>query len=245
MNTEMSSRSSDSHSDGSQDRSNQISVSSMTTIENYDAPLQVRGVIDEGDRMEPLLEDDPRSFDLVEAAGEESTSQMFSLEVQSERLFSQDHLKIIFSDPSLFIKFTKFLSAIRPDSVPILIYFLDTLKALKAINYANAVAEGLEGLAKHPFTESLPLPTVNKSLEEKARLAFNQMVEQDLPAYVTYTYIQVVSSSITSRITGTMPAQLQEASEGLAEVFCLTDPSRRDNPIVFASEGTFAQLMSV
>jgi len=29
---------------------------------------------------------------------------------------------------------------------------------------------------------------------------------------------------------------LREASEGLAEVFCLTDPSRADNPIVFVSE---------
>lgn len=36
---------------------------------------------------------------------------------------------------------------------------------------------------------------------------------------------------------GTLPPHLREASEGLAEVFCLTDPSRPDNPIVFASEG--------
>lgn len=36
---------------------------------------------------------------------------------------------------------------------------------------------------------------------------------------------------------GTLAPHLREASEGLAEVFCLTDPSRPDNPIVFASEG--------
>lgn len=35
---------------------------------------------------------------------------------------------------------------------------------------------------------------------------------------------------------GTLPPHLREQSEGLAEVFCLTDPSRSDNPIVFASE---------
>lgn len=28
-------------------------------------------------------------------------------------------------------------------------------------------------------------------------------------------------------------------SEGLAETFCLTDPSRRDNPIIFASDGMY------
>lgn len=28
-------------------------------------------------------------------------------------------------------------------------------------------------------------------------------------------------------------------SEGLAETFCLTDPSRLENPIIFASEGMY------
>jgi hypothetical protein len=63
------------------------------------------------------------------------------------------------------------------------------------------------------------------------------MVQNDLPAYITHVYIQTVSLSITRRIIGTLPPHLREASEGLAEVFCLTDPSRPDNPIVFASEG--------
>lgn len=31
--------------------------------------------------------------------------------------------------------------------------------------------------------------------------------------------------------------RLYSLSEGLAETFCLTDPSKTDNPIVFASEG--------
>lgn len=35
-------------------------------------------------------------------------------------------------------------------------------------------------------------------------------------------------------------------SEGLAETFCLTDPSRRDNPIIFASDGMYrAEFTSV
>lgn len=28
-------------------------------------------------------------------------------------------------------------------------------------------------------------------------------------------------------------------SEGLAETFCLSDPARHDNPILFASEGEY------
>ena len=121
--------------------------------------------------------------------------------------------------------------------MPLLIYYLDALKALKAIAYANAIAESLEPIPGCEFSISTAKQTVNEDLERKADQAFEAMVRHDLPAYITHIYIQTVSLSITRRISGTLPAHLQEASEGLAEVFCLTDPSRPDNPIVFASEG--------
>ena len=79
--------------------------------------------------------------------------------------------------------------------------------------------------------------SANVALEHKANQAFDALVREDLPAYVTQMYIQIVSLSISQRITGVLAPHLREASEGLAEVFCLTDPSRPDNPIVFASEG--------
>ena len=121
--------------------------------------------------------------------------------------------------------------------MPVLIYYLDALKALKAIAYANAIAEGLDPIDDLEFTSESAVLTENSSLEEKASKAFQTMADNDLPAYITHIYIQVVSLSITRRITGTLSPYLREASEGLAEVFCLSDPSRPDNPIVFASEG--------
>ena len=117
-----------------------------------------------------------------------------------------------------------------------LIYYLDSLKALRAIEYANAITESLDPLHALNFTKTAPARTVNASLQARADQAFNVIVQEDLPAYVTYTWIQVVSESIHRRITGTLAPHLREASEGLAEVFCLSDPSRPDNPIVFASE---------
>jgi hypothetical protein len=155
----------------------------------------------------------------------------------SEQLFSREHLKAIFSDTPSLLRFTSFLSAARPKSVPTLIYYLDALKALRAINYANAVAEALEPIDKLPFTDNPARPTVNAVLEEKANLAFDVLVRDDLPAFVTHIFTQVASVSISKRVTGNLPPMLREASEGLAEVFCLTDPSRADNPIIFASEG--------
>lgn len=185
--------------------------------------------------MEPLVEDDPASFDLI--AAPEVTPKSYSLEHRAGQLFSREHLKVIFEDPALLLRFTSFLSACRPKSVPVLIYYLDATKALKAINYANAIADSLEPIDDHEFTTTPARPTVNSVLEEKANQAFEALVRDDLPAYITHIYTQVVTLSITKRITGTLSSSLREASEGLAEVFCLTDPTRPDNPIIFASEG--------
>lgn len=225
----------------SRERSSADSVMSYETAASSIAsnslpPLQAKGPPDEVNRLEPLLEDDPKSFDLI-APNEAQPGKGFDLENRSEQLFSRGHLEAIFADAASLLKFTSFLSAARPQSLPLLIYYLDALKAMRAINYANAVAEALEPLEGYDFTQHPARPTVNSVLEDKANQAFDVLVREDLPAYITHVFIQVVSISIQKRITGTLPPLLLEASEGLAEVFCLSDPSRPDNPIVFASEG--------
>jgi hypothetical protein len=177
---------------------------------------------------------DHSSFDLV--APPKHGNPQYSLETRSELLFSTEHLKAIFSDPSLLLQFTSFLSTRRPNSIRVLIYYLDAIKALKAISYSNAIAEALDPIPGYDFTTTSADVTTNPTLEERARLAFDIMVRSDLPAYITHIYIQVVTISIARRITGTLAPHLRDASEGLAEVFCLTDPSRPDCPIAFASE---------
>lgn len=239
-------KSNGSHTDHSHARNpsrNLSPVSISSSDETYEThatslelpALQTKSALELSDQMRPLSGDMAGSFDLV--APPEAGHQPFSLETRSVQLFSREHLEIIFSDPSLLLRFTAFLSNHRPQSVPILIYYLDALKALKAINYANAIAEALSPIAGHGFTRDGAGPTLNSTLEAKARQAFDVMVMEELPAYVTQIYIQIVSLSIAQRITGTLAPHLREASEGLAEVFCLTDPSRVDNPIIFASEG--------
>ena len=123
-----------------------------------------------------------------------------------------------------------------------MVYYLDAVKALRAIEYSNAVAEALEPISGFEFTNSTPSTTANADLKLKIKQSFDQLLREDLPAYITHIYIQTVSLSIQKRITGKLPAALREASEGLAEVFCLTDPSRPDNPIVFSSEGKLTLL---
>ncbi|KAL5384133.1 hypothetical protein DPSP01_005607 [Paraphaeosphaeria sporulosa] len=197
-------------------------------------PLQTKGPLEDVDRLSPLLEDDPQSFELV--APTSNHSKGFDLETRSEQLFSRDHLQAIFRDTPSLLRFTAFLSTARPKSVPVLIYYLDALKAMRAIQYANAVAEALEPIDGQEFTEHPPRSTLNAVLEDKAQQAFDILVRDELPAFITHVFIQHVSVSIQKRVTGNMPPMLREASEGLAEVFCVSDPSRSDNPIIFASE---------
>ncbi|CAF9903187.1 MAG: hypothetical protein HETSPECPRED_000146 [Heterodermia speciosa] len=219
-------------------------ASAMSSDETYETqatsiqipPLQAESALESFDQMEPLQGDLPGSFDLVEPADDHVNHHGFSLEARSEQLFSHEHLKVIFADPTLLLRFTAFLSTHRPRSVPILIYYLDALKALKAIKYANAIAEALSPIPGHEYTANLAPASSNAALENKANQAFDALVREDLPAYITQMYVQIVSLSISQRITGVLAPHLREASEGLAEVFCLTDPSRPDNPIVFASE---------
>ncbi|ORY71161.1 uncharacterized protein BCR38DRAFT_329200 [Pseudomassariella vexata] len=197
--------------------------------------LQIKGGADY-DGLEPLAEEeiDPASFDLVVPA--HALGKQYSLETQSELLFSVKHLGVIFEDPLLLQRFTNFLYSSRPRSVPLLVYYLDALKALKAINYANAVTAALNPIEGLDYTESSILSTVNNPLQERADKAFETLANHDLPAYITHTYVQTVSLTIKRRISDTLPLHLRDMSEGLAEVFCLTDPSRPDSPIVFASE---------
>ena len=210
-------------------------------------PLQAPGNLDltEEDSYKPIQEDDPSSYDLVGQPGnfEEAQKKTWNLEKHSQALFSKEHLQVIFGDPSFLLRFTSFLGMHRPQSVPILVHYLDYLKALRALHYANAILEGLDEVPGLDFTASAVDPTMNQALLKRATDAFDYLVREELPAYVTHEYIQIVSASIGARISGMLAPHLREASEGLAEVFCLTDPSRPDNPIIFASEGMLELLV--
>ena len=199
-------------------------------------PLQdINGIAGVVEGLEPVTEDDPSSYDLL--APPVMQDAQYTLEKRAEVLFSKDHLQMIFLDPGLLLKFTNFLSSTRPRSIPILIYYLDALKALRAIAYSNAIARTLDPISGHDFTQETLTLTTNSGLSTKAAQAFEVLVKEDLPAYITSTFVNVVSLSIRRKVAGTMPQHLRDASEGLAEVFCLTDMSRPDNPIVFASQG--------
>lgn len=212
--------------------------------------LQTIGV-DNPDTLHPVGGDglDPHSFDLVIPPLGKRVG-VYRLEHRSELLFSVEHMRVIISDPILLHRFSSFLGVHRPQRVPLLNYSLEALKAIRAMEYVNDIIsrslrpEGhqMQHYSSEFAAKAAPELTVNESLKQKTAAAFEALAKEDLPAYITHTWSDIAEQSMRRKMTGMMPENLQYLSEGLAEVFCISDPSRKDNPIVFASEGEFFPL---
>jgi hypothetical protein len=177
------------------------------------------------------------SYDLI-APFQNGEAPLHSLEKQGDLMFSTAHMLAILSNPRHLFKFREFLNAERPGSMPVLMYYLSACKALKAIEYANAVAQLLMPLSEIECSDEHIPNARNPKLEQQAQHALHALVIDELPAFITSNCISLVSNVIEEKIKGTLPPKFQGTADALAEVFCLTDPSRPDNPIIFASEGT-------
>jgi hypothetical protein len=158
-------------------------------------------------------------------------------ELVADRLFSADHLHVILKDPILLQRFTGFLNRYKPHSVPTLVRYLESQKALTAIRYANTLADQI---SLHSRRSSAAVK--DTKFENFARGAIEELVSEALPAYITYRMVNLVTDCLVKEITGNNTPLMKELIQGLAEVYCLSDPSLPDNPIVFASEGTCRAL---
>lgn len=83
-------------------------------------------------------EENEGSYDLV-APYEEDGAPLHTLERQADTMFSSEHMLAILNNPRYLARFRDFLVAERPRSLPILTFYLSACKALKAIQYANAL----------------------------------------------------------------------------------------------------------
>jgi hypothetical protein len=180
--------------------------------------------------------DEPGSYDLKPPPPSASHS---NLEALSRRFFSVDHLNTILKDPSLSSRFHAFLQQFRPQHVPTLNQYFEAKKAQTAVEYANAVANQLPTESEHP-----PYIAATLNLRFLSRMQENveALLEDALPAYVTHRLTQLVTESLVKEITGNNAPIMRELIPSLAEVYCITDPSLPDNPIVYASEGMWSDI---
>lgn len=182
----------------------------------------------------PRPESKPESIPTASAPQDPDT---ITLERRSQLLFSRQHLELILAHTELSSRFTSFLRTYRPDSVPLLVYLLDSVKALKAIRYAEAIIRGLEPVSGFEFTTEANGATMSWVIEDKADRALEILVKDDLPAFIAYIYVRTVDLALVSKVTRKEVPASRGLADGLAEVFVLSDPAQPDNPIVFASEG--------
>ena len=183
----------------------------------------------------PSPGDHGQNFDLRPPPPNKPIKMLDSL---SERLFSAEHLETILRDPAFFLRFTTFINRYKPSSAPILVRYLEAQKAIKAVEYANALAESIKPLPGEHSSAPCAAATIDARFEARAKRALDNLVHDALPAYITYGLVKVVTETIVREITGTAMPVMRELVAGSAEVFCLSDPNQKDNPIVYASEGT-------
>lgn len=177
------------------------------------------------------LEDHDVSYDLKPPAPSVSQSNLEALAV---RFFSVDHLNTILKDPPLANRFAKFLHQYRPQHIPKLNQYFDAKKAQAAVEYANAVANQLPVDGDHaPYVAA----TLNARFDSRMKEIVEDLIQDALPAYVTHRLTGLVTESLVKEVTGNNAPVMRELIPSLAEVYCITDPSLPDNPIVYASEG--------
>lgn len=70
----------------------------------------------------------------------------------------------------------------------------------------------------------------------RAQETVEELVNDALPAYATSRLVSLVTESLVKEITGQNTPLMREMIPSLAEVYCVSDPSLPDNPIVYASE---------
>jgi len=176
--------------------------------------------------------DHTQDFDLKPPPPNTKVKHMDTL---SEQLFSGEHLSVILKDPNFFLRFTAFLNRYKPHSAPGLVRYLEAQKAMKAVEYANALAETIKPAPGEHFSPC-PAASVDARFEARSKRSFDSLVNEALPAYITNSLTKVVTESMVREITGTGMPVMRELVGGLAEVFCLSDPTIKDCPIVYASE---------
>lgn len=162
----------------------------------------------------------------------------------ADRLFSTDHLNLILRHQLSFSRFTMFLNQYRPRSAPTLVRYLESRKAKAAIDYANSIALEMTAPEKRSSSSSTTAARLSSRFDRQSQGAAEELINDALPAYITNCLTQLVTELLVKEITGTSAPMNRHLAEGLAEVYCLGDPSLPDSPIIYASEGN-SYLVSV
>lgn len=201
--------------------------------------LQQTNPYEDAEEFHPVNEEGA-SYDLI-APFEGDEAPLHKLERVSDVMFGTEHMLHILNNPRYLARFREYLLEERPRSISTLTYYLNATKALKAIQFANALVRlsidvppaAIQNVQENSDAVGI---TANKALEQRVEDGLRALTAEELPAFITARCITITSKIVEERVRGTLPMKFRDTSNALAEVFCLTDPTRPDNPIIFASE---------
>lgn len=162
-----------------------------------------------------------------------------NIELLFNLLLSQGYLNVMTSEPQLLARFAAFLDRYKPDASHVVLRYVETQKVVKAVQYANAVAASLvtDRIEEKGSAGEEEAAVLSSSFLSSSRDAFNTLVNDALPAWVTYSLVRTAAACLTAEITGRHSNPLTRGLVGgLSEVFTITDPNQEDNPIIYASE---------
>ncbi|PSK37519.1 Phototropin-2 [Elsinoe australis] len=172
--------------------------------------------------------DEAGSYDLKPPPPKNAHANVEDLSI---RFFSVAHLNVILRDQKYSRRFLSFLQQYKPQLIPHLNEYLNSQKAIAAVEYANAVTESLSG-GKGDSTAVV----LDDTLHQRAQGTVDELVGEALPAFISHRLVQIVTDTLVKEVTGQGTPLMREMIPSLAEVYCVSDPSLPDNPIVYASE---------
>ena len=198
-------------------------------------PSVFDGPEEQHERVTPTTQasDEREAYDLKAPAPNVSHA---NIEELAGRFFSTDHLHTILRDHNAGPRFLRFLHEYKPQHSTTLTHYIESRKAITAVAYANAIAEHIptdEGESPHIAA------TLDDAFTAKSQSILEDLIEDALPAYLTHRMVALITDCLVKAITGEGTPVMKDMIPDLAEVFCISDPSLPDNPIVYASEGMY------
>ncbi|KAG8533410.1 uncharacterized protein KY384_002193 [Bacidia gigantensis] len=175
-----------------------------------------------------------------ETSSERSNEQASGIEKLASFLFSRQHLAFVLRDKDLLLKFRLFLTTQRPHSLSRLKCFDRLTKALRCLEYAEAIVRDLK--TDNPDQSLVGLGSISMPwlVQDKLELVLDSLVQDDFRNFVIGYYSHEIEQALTAQVSGKRNTSAKILGN-VAEVFVLSDPARSDNPIIFTSEG-FQQM---
>ncbi|KAF2752338.1 hypothetical protein M011DRAFT_473567 [Sporormia fimetaria CBS 119925] len=159
------------------------------------------------------------------------------IEKAAALLVAPQHLNTILQEPDCIGPFAEFLRVFKPNSsYRVLQYYLKSLKAVRGIDYANAVSQELGNInfdspvASYAFAGQTPAPVSHPPVEERLTAAFQSLIP-DFVRFLVFKCNHAARIGIEQRVV-----HGSDQYKHLGRSFCMMSPAFLDNPIVFASE---------